>query len=231
MDTVSKILEDLEKKSEELRIKSDEAQKRLNDSIKQRDVLNDVFLSLLDKIKKLDQEKKFAEKAPLEYKKEVNFIKIIFTIMPLICILAVANDLGCFVSVQNIIANLPQLLIITLACGGLGAVWTHVLIKDRKKKYKTREVADIEKDIESLGKELELINTKKGEIIKQIDVDKEQKNSILSEFYNTNNKINSIYELKEQVIEEYCKDNSEVENLLNIRYNEKIENEKQKVKK
>lgn len=232
MDKGLKILEELEKKSEELGIQRDDIEAKMQELIytgvvsMNTDISNQKYA-----LEKLNKEKEFAEKAPEECKKETKRFKRMFIWITIISVFFISASSGS-IDLANLVFNLQKILFSTLICGGFSSVWAYFFIKDTKSRYKTREISEIDKDIQEKNEELETTISKQNEIHNQIKDYEKLRANILSEFYETNNQISAMEELRAQVMEEFCKDNLELHALLNNAYDEKFEEENnQKVKK
>lgn len=225
MDKGLKILGELQKKLDilidEKSIKQDNL-KEVTDKI----VDEEIALETLEEgLKDLNDSKKFAEEAPKIYKEERNeFIKIL-TIVALIIFAICSIYVGINAAVGKLGMDyfLKQVALIGIVDPFIACTLGGLFLKSYKKAYKTRDISEIEKDIEENELKLENSKGKMNELVKERNDLETATTNITNEINEIMSKIDSISALRAKVIEEFCEENLELDNLLDNAYDEEFE--------
>jgi len=228
MDKSLKKLEELKNKSENLEIQKKDVENIFEQLSEKCSLLNNCIFEYEKSLEELKTEETFAKNAPKEYKKEKKkLIKLTSIFFVIVFVLLSASMIGNIDNInifRTLLANLLATSIATYVPGSL-------MFVELVKRYKTRDIKDIEADKEDVKNKLESAILKKNEVKSELIHYKDLKESISAELIDTNNAIARILEIRTSVIEEFCKDNLDVHSLLNNAYDEEFENDnKQKVK-
>lgn len=233
MDKGLKILIELKKELEQLKL-------NYNVVIEEKDSAFNDFMSskgrkkqLEGRLQDLEGKKEILESAPKKlrkYKKKIinayffGFLFFLAAVSALLTFISITQNFGP----SYILSNVVQLFL-----GGsvLSTITGTVDYYKKKKQYNVgdlgqinQEISEINKSIEFYKNQMEISKNNLNELkIEQADLDK-LINIIVD-------KISLIESVRSEIIESYCKDNKELDNLLDNAYEEKIEGkQKQKIK-
>jgi len=193
-------------------------------------LLNDKICKLQREINKLKKDKKKYEDSPGELKKlkKVSILKtILLTIIIMVMFIGTV-----LVSTSQIIPILSALGIGTIL-SSISGVMSFEKYKKLKEFVNNNSLSIINNDINTKEIELEIINKEydyNEEIIEKLENQIEELEPLIPIL---KEKINDIKFIRSKVIEEFCKDNKELDIRIDNVYNEMLEQEqsKQKIKK
>lgn len=233
MDKGLKILIELKKELEQLKLNYnvviEEKDSAFNDLMSSKGRKKQLELKLHD----LTDKKEILESAPKKlrkYKKKIinvyffGFLFFLLAFSALLTFISVRQNLGALYVFKN---GIQLLLGGSLVSTIMGAVD----YSNAKRKYNVGDLSQINQEINDIINSIEFYKNK-------IEVSEKKFNQLKGEQLTLDNsinmildKINSIGTIRNEIIESYCKDNKELDNLLDIAYEEKIEGkQKQKTK-
>ena len=233
MDKGLKILIELKKELEQLKLNYnvviEEKDSAFNDLMSSKGRKKQLELKLHD----LTDKKEILESAPKKlrkYKKKIinvyffGFLFFLLAFSILLTFISVRQNLGALYVFKNGI----QLLL-----GGslVSTIMATVDYSNTKRKYNVGDLSQINQEINDIINSIEFYKNK-------IEVSEKKFNKLKGEQITLDNSINmildkikSIETIRSEIIESYCKDNKELDNLLDTAYDEKIEGkQKQKTK-
>lgn len=233
MDKGLKILIELKKELEQLKLNYnvviEEKDSAFNDLMSSKGRKKQLELKLHD----LTDKKEILESAPKKLRKykqktiNVYFFGFLFFLLAfsiLLTFISVRQNLGALYVFKNGI----QLLL-----GGslVSTIMATVDYSNTKRKYNVGDLSQINQEINDIINSIEFYKNK-------IEVSEKKFNKLKGEQITLDNSINmildkikSIETIRSEIIESYCKDNKELDNLLDTAYDEKIEGkQKQKTK-
>lgn len=231
MDKGLIILNELKKELENLKANYDVVIFEKEETSNELMILNGGRKKLELNLRELKDKEIILKEAPQklkEYKKKI--IKLYFFGFSLFSV--ILSILLTFISIKNnlgtlyILENSAQLLVGGSLISTLMGIFDY---SNKQEKYKVGNLEEINKEINEKTDLLEFTKNKINEL-QQILADLKSNQEKLSDLINIiNDKINSIEKIRTEIIETYCKDNKELDDLLDNAYDEKIEG-KQKTK-
>lgn len=233
MDKGLKIIEQLKRSIEKLSKDKNLNQEKLDEVLEKLDIEEKNLKVAELSLSNLNNEKLEVETAPMRYKEDKKEFKKVLAIL-----ITMLSIIGVIFYIMNSIVNIAQIKTFfkvaygLLVAGTVGAtIIERIFVHSNRKANKSRNIEEIEKDIKEKELELQTVKNKILQLVNEKNSLEESKTIITGEITQLTVKINSINEIRSKVIEEFCKDNQVLDNLLNNAYNEEFENDnKQKVK-
>lgn len=233
MDKGFQKLKQLENKLKELK-----AQKLENDI-----VLDDLGSGILStnifinnlkiELRDLERRKEVIETAPERYKQEKKNLIKIFSIVALITITVIAIISGIETMLfSKGISHFLDYMKITLGCSSvLFPIAILESIHSTKKNYKFDGVEEIKIKIAEKKKEIDSKSNELEKNISNYDLSYNLKKELDEQINEISNKITLINKVRSNVINEYCENNKELDDLLDSAYNKELDEKSvQKVK-
>lgn len=234
MDKGLKLINELNIELEKLKLKELDNEKILKNKKEEQKEINSEVKDLNNNLSNLTTYKNCIKRRPemlKENKKE--------TIKNMIEIVLVCTGVTLLVNIIYSIAHSSFVFAETLKCIGLTfagssvfvSIFGTVIYNDLKKDYNFGCLQNIEKEIDETNKKLEISKSKQKEKNEEVRALEDVKSKLQKEIDDVLKKISSIEEVRTKVINDFCKDNIVLDNLLNKAYDEKIDNKvKQKIK-
>jgi len=181
--------------------------------------LQDKEIILKEAPKKLKEHKNRIIKLYLFY-----FLLFLSVLSLLLVYISLKKDLG----VSYVLENGIQLLLGGSLLSTIMGVFDY---SNKKNKYKVGNLEEISKEIDDKTKLIEFTKNKIKELENKFTDLKNNQDNLSNSINIINEEILSIETIRNEIIETYCKDNKELDNLLDTAYDEKIEGkQKQKIK-
>lgn len=226
MDKGLKKINELKQKIKELEKSATQNSSKIEDIVKVYEMLILDIGKFEEKNIKLSEEKKKSIEAPQkrqEKKKElIKSIILGYIVTTLIALCVVLIGSGGTVSIINCL--LSSLALLSPVC----LIAVPIEFKSINKKHPISNASDIESQILSNNKNLESAYSKKNELDTMLNSLKEKNKNYNDEINELQKEMDFIISIRASVIEEYCKNNSELDNKLDIAYDKR--NKKEKVK-
>lgn len=234
MDKGLKLINELNIELGKLQLKDLENEKVLKEKKEEQEEINSEVKKLNNNLSNLTTYKNCIKSSPKllkERKKETikNMIEIVLVCMGATLLVNLINSLSnaSFVLVQTIKWLGYTFVGSSIFCTIFGTI----MYNDMKKDYNFGNLQEIENEINKINKQLEISKNKQKEKNEEVKTLEDIKNKLQKEIDDCLNKINIIEEARAKVMNDFCKDNVALDNLLNKAYDEKIDNKvKQKIK-
>lgn len=153
-----------------------------------------------------------------------SFLLFLSVLSLLLVYISLKKDLG----LSYVLENGIQLLLGGSLLSTIMGVFDY---SNKKNKYKVGNLEEISKEIDDKTKLIEFTKNKIKELENKFTDLKNNQDNLSNSINIINEEILSIETIRNEIIETYCKDNKELDNLLDTAYDEKIEGkQKQKIK-